>query len=274
MNSGEVKFGYALELRIMKTASNWRLLPDLESLSAVFGSLDDVFRLQGEHITGDRISDVIRVEHAGIRYYVKRYRLAGKGLRRFLGKPRVQSEWENLMWFARHGIPAAQVVAYGMERRCGLFRRGALITQEIPRTRDLADIARSNDPRLSDSRWVRHVSRQAANALRIMHAQHFIHGDFKWRNLLVDDQGKLFLIDCPLGAFWHGRLFEHRVLKDLASLDRVARYKLRCSQRLRFYLQYAQKERLDEDDKAFLRKYAQRRDRRVSSFAPDRARGD
>lgn len=251
----------------MKTDSNWRLLSGFEPLAAVFGSLDGVFRLKGEHITGERLSDVIRVKHAGIRYYVKRYYVAGKGLRRFFGKPRIQSEWENLLWFSQQGIPTAPVVAYGMEKNFGLFRRGALITREIPRTRDLADIARGNDPRLSNRQWVKHVSQQVADAMRTMHARHFIHNDLKWRNLLVDDEWQLYLIDCPLGAFWHGKLFEHRVLKEFATLDRVARYKLSRSQRLRFYLQYTHKDRLDADDKAFLRKLAQRKERRVSSFA-------
>ncbi len=251
----------------MKTDSNWRLLPGFEQLAAIFGSLDAIFRLQGEHITGERISNVIRVEHQGIRYYVKRYYVAGKGLRRFFGKPRIQSEWENLLWFAQQGIPTAPVVAYGMEKRYGLFRRGALITQEIPDTRDLADIARSNDPRLADRQWVKHVSQQVADAMRIMHAHHFIHNDFKWRNLLVDSRGQLYLIDCPLGDFWRGKLFEHRLLKEFATLDRVARYKLSNTQRLHFYLQYVQKDRLTAEDKAFLRKLAQRKERRVSSFA-------
>lgn len=251
----------------MEKDSNWRLLPGFEQLTTIFGSLDAVFSLKGEHITGERLSDVIRVEHQGIRYYVKRYYVAGKGLRRFFGKPRIQSEWENLQWFAQHGIPTAPVAAYGMQKRFGLFRRGALVTQEIPDTRDLADIARSNDQRLTDRKWVKHVSRQAADAMRIMHAHHFIHNDLKWRNLLVDGGGRLYLIDCPLGAFWRGKLFEHRVLKEFATLDRVARYKLSNTQRLRFYLQYVQKNKLAAEDKGFLRRFAQRKERRVSSFA-------
>jgi len=251
----------------MEKDSNWRLVPGFEQMTTIFGSLDAVFSLKGEHITGERLSDVIRVEHQGIRYYVKRYYVAGKGLRRFFGKPRIQSEWENLLWFAQQGIPTAPVVAYGMQKRFGLFRRGALITQEVPDTRDLADIARSNDPRLTDRKWVKHIGRQVADAMRIMHAHHFIHNDLKWRNLLVDGRGHLYLIDCPLGAFWSGKLFEHRVLKEFATLDRVARYKLSNTQRLRFYLQYVQKNRLDADDKIFLHNLSQRKERRVSSFA-------
>lgn len=51
------------------------------------------------------MSEVIRVELNGINYYVKRYTGAGKNLRRYLGKPRVKSEWQNLKRFAKWGIP-------------------------------------------------------------------------------------------------------------------------------------------------------------------------
>lgn len=249
------------------SAHDWQLLPQYRQCTSIFGSLDVVFRLDGEHITRERISNVIRVEHEGIRYYVKRYSHAGKGIRRFFGMPRIQSEWENLLWFASHGIATAPVVAYGMETRFGLFRRGALITQEIPDTTDLARLARNNDARLKDRYWVEQISHQVAAAMRVMHANGFIHNDFKWRNLLVDHHHRLFLIDCPLGAFWRGKLFEYRVMKEFATLDRVARYKLSNTQRLRFYLQYAGKNRLDAEDKRFIRKLARRKERRVSSFA-------
>ncbi|MDP2246767.1 MAG: lipopolysaccharide kinase InaA family protein [Nitrosomonadales bacterium] len=253
----------------MKTDSNWHLAPNFEALRPIFGSLDAILKLQGEHITGERISNVIRVEYQGIRYYVKRYYLAGKGLRRFFGKPRIQSEWENLQWFTQHGIPTAPVVAYGMKKNMGLFQFGALITQEIPNTQDLADIARNSDSRLQDRKWISNISHQVANAMRVMHANGFIHNDFKWRNLLVNDQNQLFLIDCPLGAFWSGKLFEHRVMKEFSTLDRVAKYVLSNTQRLRFYLQYVEKNKLNVEDKAFLRKLSKRKNRRTSSFSSD-----
>jgi len=70
-----------------------------------------VFALQGERLTRDPLSEVIRVERGGVNYYVKRYVAAGKGLRRYLGRPRVKSEWQNLKRFAKWGIPTAEVVA-------------------------------------------------------------------------------------------------------------------------------------------------------------------
>lgn len=249
-----------------RAGSHWRLEPQFHTLAPLFGSLQAVFELRGQAVTHDRLADVIRIEHQGVGYYVKRYRVAGKGARRLLGRPRVQSEWENLQWFAAQRLPTATVVAYGLEKKLGLFQRGALVTLEVPGTRDLASLARADDPRLADRRWVDTVSRQVAHALRTMHDHGFIHGDMKWRNLLVDDQARLFLIDCPLGRIWRGHLFTHRVLKDFASLDRIGRYVLRRTQRLRFYLYYAGKTRLDAADKAFLRRLARRRERRISSF--------
>jgi len=231
--------------------STWQQAPGLEAAAVqAFASLDAVFALEGERISRDPLSDVIRVECGGVRYYVKRYRSAGKGLRCFLGRPRVKAEWQNLKRFAKWGIPTAPLVAWGLERRAGAFQRGALITRELPGTRDLARLAKEDDPHLADPRWVAAISRQLARATRILHDHHFAHNDLKWRNLLVDEQGRLFLIDCPMGGFWWGHWLRWRIVKDLACLDKVAKYKLSRTQRLRFYLQYRRRSRLNAGDKA------------------------
>ncbi|GAB3474435.1 lipopolysaccharide kinase InaA family protein [Azotobacter salinestris] len=234
--------------------SSWQLAPDLEPAAAeAFVSLDAVFALEGERVSRDPLSDVIRVELAGVRYYVKRYRSAGKGLRRYLGRPRVKAEWQNLKCFAKWGIPTASLAAWGLERSAGAFLRGALITRELPGTKDLARLAKDNDSRLSDPHWVDAVSRQLARATRTMHDHHFVHNDLKWRNLLVDDEGRLFLIDCPVGGFWWGHWLRWRIVKDLACLDKVAKYTLSRTQRLRFYLQYRRRSRLNASDKVRIR---------------------
>jgi len=221
----------------------------------VFPSLDAVFALAGDAVSRDPQSEVLRVEHTGIGYYVKRYWRAGKGLRRWLGRPRVVAEWQNLdYYFARWGVPAAVVVAYGCERCFGLFKRGALVTREVAGTSDLATLARDGDARLHDAAWVRNVSVQLADATQRMHAQRFAHNDLKWRNLLVDEEGKVFFIDCPSGAFWRGAFLRHRIVKDLACLDKLARVHLSRSQRLRFYLRYAGHARLTAADKRRIRR--------------------
>lgn len=230
--------------------SAWRTAADLpEAMKVSFASLDAVFALQGEHLTRDPLSEVIRIECEGVRYYVKRYWGAGKGLRRWIGRPRVKAEWQNLKHFAGWGIPTAPIMAYGLERRGGAFARGALITRELEHTEDLALLAQRGDPRLQDAAWVDRVSRQLARATRTLHDHHFTHNDLKWRNLLVNPQAELFFIDCPSGSFWWGPLLRYRIVKDLACLDKVASKVLSRTQRLRFYLQYCGAERLSAADK-------------------------
>jgi hypothetical protein len=231
----------------------WNLEPAYGALADDFGSLDAVFALQGERLTLDPLSEVIRVERDGVNYYVKRYVGAGKGLRRYMGRPRVKSEWQNLKRFAKWGIPTAEVIAWGLERRGTAYDRGALITRELPRTEDLSVLAGRRDPLLSSPDWVDGISRQLARYTRAMHDRRFTHNDLKWRNLLVDDQSTLFLIDCPNGAFWWGFLLRYRIIKDLACLDKVAKYHLSATQRLRFYLQYCQRPRLSRSDKKRIR---------------------
>ncbi|MDO9622566.1 MAG: lipopolysaccharide kinase InaA family protein [Pseudomonas sp.] len=233
--------------------AGWFLDPAYAPLASDFASLEAVFALEGERLTRDPLSEVIRIERAGVRYYVKRYWGAGKGLRRYIGRPRVKAEWQNLKNFAKWGIPTAPIVAYGLERKVGAFVRGALITRELDRTEDLALLAERYDPRLDDARWVDNVSRQLARATRTLHEHHFTHNDLKWRNLLVNDQVELFLIDCPTGAFWWGPLLRYRIAKDLACLDKVAKYRLSRTQRMRFYLQYCGRQHLNAVDKRRIR---------------------
>lgn len=229
--------------------SSWKLAADYQMLQADFGSLAKVFALQGERITRDPISELIRVKRQGVYYYVKRYRSAGKGLRRYAARPRIKAEWQNLKRFAKWGIPSAEVIAQGLERKAGAFVRGAMITREIPNSRDLADLAHNDSARLHDRHWVKQVSEQIACATRIMHQYHFTHNDLKWRNILVDDQTKVYLIDCPTGTFWWGPFLQYRIIKDLACLDKVGKYHLSNTQRLRFYLQYVERARLNAQDK-------------------------
>jgi serine/threonine-protein kinase RIO1 len=228
-----------------------------------FATLEQVFALSGERVSSAPLSEVLRVECEGRRYYVKRYAGNGKnvarrwfGLRQWLSPPRVQAEWRNLLAFREWGIPTARLMAYGIERRCGGFRRGALVTEEIPAASDLARLAERKDARLNDRDWLSQVSAQVARLARRMHGAGFVHNDLKWRNLLVSDGDApvVYLIDCPNGRFWRGPFLRYRIVKDLACLDKIAKYRLTRTQRLRFYLDYAEHARLSEDDKRRVRR--------------------
>jgi tRNA A-37 threonylcarbamoyl transferase component Bud32 len=219
-----------------------------------FPNLDTVFDLEGDKITSDPISDLIVYQCYEVQCYVKRYYTAGKGIRAFRLKPRVQAEWENTQRFAQWGIRSEKIIAFGMERKLGAFKRGALITQGIPNCKDLKSLAAAKSPLLKDRQWIATVSQQVAEFTRIMHQHKFAHNDLKWRNILVDHQQKVYFIDCPTGRFWFGPFLQYRIIKDLACLDKVAKHELSNTQRLRFYLHYAQKKRLDKQDKRKIRK--------------------
>ena len=237
--------------------AGWSLAPAYAHLADDFGDLQRVFALQGRRLTRDPLSEVVLIERGGVRYYVKRYWGAGKGLRRYVGRPRVKAEWQNLKYFAKWGIPTAEIVGHGLERHLGAFVRGALITRELVNTQDLALLAKCGDARLNDGAWVRRVSLQLAAATRTLHAHRFVHNDLKWRNLLVNDNAELFFIDCPTGGFWWGPLLDYRIIKDLACLDKVAKYQLSRTQRLRFYQQYRGNAHLSSADKRVIRKILQ-----------------
>ena len=244
---------------------NWHFNPDYRGgeVERQFGSLSAVFEAKGERVTGSAISMVIRLTIDGRRFYVKRYAGNGKdiwrrwfGMRALLGPQRVKKEWQNLLAFRAMGIPTATLVGYGLERYFGCFVRGALITEELRETRDLAFIAKSGDSRLRDRSWVAEVSRQVARHTRTLHAAGFVHNDLKWRNLLVDSAEKptVYLIDCPTGGYWFGAFLKYRIVKDLACLDKVGSRYLSSTQRLRFYLDYVGQDRLSADDKRRIRK--------------------
>jgi hypothetical protein len=247
---------------------SWWLDPELDGAAErAFATLERVFALTGERVSKDPLSETLRVECAGRRYYLKRYLGNGKsvckrwfGLRQWFSPSRVETEWRNLLAFREWGIPTARLVAYGVERRCGGFRRGALITEEIRETANLARLAQQNDARLRDANWVAQVSAQVARIARRLHVAGFAHNDLYWRNLLVSGGGTpvVYLIDCPKGGFWWKPFLRYRVVKDLACLDKVAREHLTRTRRLRFYLDYAERGRLSADDK--------RRIRRITGF--------
>ena len=246
--------------------SAWTLDPEyaVGEAGKAFVDLDAVFAQQGKQITRDSLSEVLYVQLDGRGYYVKRYWAEGGYVRRVISRPRIKGEWQNLLYFRDWGIPVARVVGYGMERRAGAFHRGAVITEELYETQDLAQLASTGDVRLRDRSWVTQVMQQIADATRTMHQRRFAHNDLKWRNILVNDAPRpsVYMIDCPTGAFWWGPFLEHRKNKDLACLDKLGKTQLSRTQRLRFYLMYVERSRLQSADKKRIRLVLGHMDRR------------
>ena len=219
-------------------------------------SLDTIFQLDGEPISSDPISRMLRVDIGDTSFYVKRYTAGGKYLRRYVGQSRVSKEWRSLMHFADVGIPTPALVAYGEDRVFGIFRRGALVTEQVTEAPSLAQLAARKDARFRNPDWIRQVSEQVADYTRRLHEGGFAHSDLNWRNVLIklDEPPQALLIDCPAGGRWFGPMLSYRKVKDLAHLDEQARRYLSRSHRLRFFMRYRRISRLEHTDKQLLRR--------------------
>ncbi|MCK5648375.1 MAG: protein kinase [Gammaproteobacteria bacterium] len=241
---------------------NWHIIPEYQNttLGKLFKHFDDAYDYEGEFITKSPLSQVYKVPIDGKNYYLKKYNISRKKIQRYLGQSKIQTEWQNLLWFDKLNIPVAKVVAYGQETRGWITQRGILITEELVNTSDLANIADNYHDLLQQPEWIAQVSHQVARAARIMHQHNFAHNDFKWRNIMVDikaDFPQIYLIDCPSGLKWYRPFLEYRIIKDLACLDKRAKYELSKSQRLAFYKDYAQCRKLTAKDKKRIRKIIQ-----------------
>lgn len=225
-------------------------------LAEVFSDLARTFSIQGEQVSWNPVGHVIKVKIDGRFYFVKKYSRGGKRLRCLAWKSRVRTEWENLSFFSRIGIPTASIVAYGQESKWGLFKRGALITEELKDTKDMAELAMKQSPLLKDRDWVRQVILQIADYTKRMHDRGFIHYDLKWRNILVTcgKEPEVFFIDCPVGRKWFGPVLRRGIIKDLACLDKDARYKMSKTARLWFYNRYTGRSKLSKADKLLIKR--------------------
>jgi len=136
-------------------------------------------------------------------------------------------------------------------------RRGAIVTAEVVGSVDLWTLSQRSPQKFQDRTWCNEVIVELANHTRSLHEAGFVHYDLKWRNILVTEvEPEVRIIDCPLGRAFDKSLPFHRrgVLKDLACLDRVTRFYLSRSQRLRFFLRYRGHDHLTREDKRILRR--------------------
>jgi tRNA A-37 threonylcarbamoyl transferase component Bud32 len=225
-----------------------------------FSSFSKTLCYEGQEINEDPMSRLTKVEVQGRHYYIKAYKKRGRNLRQFLGRSRVRAEWENLQLIARMNIPTLELVAFGEEKKLLGGRRGLLVTRDLPGAIDLKAMAELKASVFQQANWVNGVIDKLSSYVRIMHDYKFVHGDLKWRNILVDssDSTEVYIFDCPQGRRLPGvlliPLLSRAKIKDLACLDKVAKHKLRRTQRMRFYLSYSGLEKLNRKHKVRIRR--------------------
>ena len=215
---------------------------------------------EGQEINENLMSRLTKVEVEGRHYYIKAYKKRGRSLRRYLGRSRIRAEWENLQLLACMNIPTLEWVAFGEETKLSGDRKGVLVTRDLPGVVDLEAIAKLKTSVLQQANWVNGVIDKLSSYVRIMHDHNFVHGDLKWRNILVNgsDATEVYVFDCPQGRQLPGAflaaVLSRAKIKDLACLDKVAKYKLRRTQRMRFYLSYSGLEKLNRKHKMRIRR--------------------
>lgn len=234
--------------------TDWHIIPEYRDTE--FGRqlkhFDDAYNFEGEFVDGR----VYKITINNKNYYLKKFVMRKKLWVRFFSFSKVLTEYNNLTLFKTLGIPVANIVAYGQETIAWVVQRGLLISEELVNCHDLAQIADASPQLLQQADWLAKVSHQLAAATRAMHQHQFAHSDLKWRNIMVDvkaDFPQIYLIDCPAGMRWYKPFLAYRIIKDLACLDKRAKYHLSRSQRMAFYKDYAQCTKLTAQHKKQIR---------------------
>lgn len=239
----------------------WRVDSSLvpSTVSARLATVDGCFSLEGKRLVSDPKSSVLFCELNGVGLYVKKYVRSGKFLRKYLGRSRVRAEWENLQLFTALGIPTPPLVAWGESRSGFRFVRGALVTLQVSHASNLLDLHHARSPWVFERAQFRQLATQVADYTRRLHQVGFAHGDLNWRNILVSCDPLLpvpqvLFFDSPAGRTWHWPFLEHRIIKDLALLEKIARRALPLRWRLWFYYQYTGRSKLTAADRRRLQK--------------------
>lgn len=193
---------------------------------------------------------------SGQNYYIKIYHRRGRYLRKYCARSRARGEWENLQYFKQNNLPVPEVLVYGESRRRKRYEGGFLVQREIAESSDLSHTAKVEPHRRREVTQRFQVLLKLIAYLRQLHADRFVHKDFKWRNFVVkwNDPMEVYLIDCPVGQRYLSFQYGLGWWRDLRDFDKDARRYLSRSDRLRLYLAYQQRKALTQKDKRVIAK--------------------
>ncbi|MDX3772592.1 lipid IV(A) 3-deoxy-D-manno-octulosonic acid transferase [Chromatiaceae bacterium AAb-1] len=105
-----------------------------------------------------------------------------------VAKSRAMQEFRLLQWMSEQGLPVPKPCA-ARYVRSGLVYRADLLIERIPDSQDLATIL-SRSRALTAEEW-----QQTGKAIAVMHSKGVYHSDLNCHNILLDTQGKIWLID-------------------------------------------------------------------------------
>jgi 3-deoxy-D-manno-octulosonic acid kinase len=127
-----------------------------------------------------------------------------------LDQTRAWREWRLLAVLYELGLPAPRPVAARVMRH-GLLYSADLVTDYLAGTRPLADYLMRGA--LSDEAW-----RRIGTVIRQFHEMGVFHADLNARNILIDAEGGVYLIDFDKG--YRGKIAPHMRHENLERLQR------------------------------------------------------
>ncbi|MEP4892409.1 MAG: 3-deoxy-D-manno-octulosonic acid kinase [Aliiglaciecola sp.] len=129
----------------------------------------------------------------------------------YLGLPSTRAFQEYLLLekMKGMGLPAPTPVAYRVVKK-GLYYHGDLITLKIPNAQDIHHVLQTRP--LSEQEW-----RDIGNTIALFHQQQIYHHDLNIHNIMLDDAGKVWLIDFDKCAEKDGESWKQN------NLDRLLR---------------------------------------------------
>lgn len=167
------------------------------------------------------------------------------------------AEFASASQLSAAGVNTPKTVAYGEQRGIFFEKRSFIITEKIPNAESLERKlpAFFTGPLTGENlKLRRNFIAQLAAFIREFHQTNYRHRDLYFSHIFYDDSGKFYLIDLAR-AFKPVLWCERFRIKDIAQLyySAPAAYFSRTD-RLRFYLRYAQTDKLTGRDKSFIRK--------------------
>jgi heptosyltransferase-2 len=158
---------------------------------------------------------------------------------------------------ASAGISTPKTIAYGQQWGTWLEKRSFIITEKIPNAesleRKLPDFFNAQ-PRPENLRLQRNFIARLAAFIKKFHETKYRHRDLYFSHIFYANNGEFHLID--LARAFKPRIFTERFrIKDIAQVhySAPARHFSRTD-RLRFYINYSGRDKLNTTDKVFIKK--------------------
>jgi serine/threonine protein kinase len=263
------------EQKLVEISKSLCIDPDYEAAFSKLGltSIDAVFSFEaGTNLTKSNLAKYrtrlqFEIDSPAVTVFLKRYDRPpiSVQLRNWLAsRSRVSCGaigFKSASELQAGGINTPKILFHGEQWGTFFERRSFIITEKIPGAesleRKLPDYF-SDTKTVEQSKLRRSFISQLAGFVKKFHETGYCHRDLYLSHIFYSDSGEFYLIDLAR-AFKPG--FRHRrfLIKDIAQVyySAPARY-FSKTDRLRFYIAYTGRHKLNRKDKAFIRKVINR----------------